>query len=453
MTAVAVTPSILAHAAGSWSGSHGRPGTSALGSATVMDGVWLQIALVLVLVLVNAVFSGSEVALISLREGRLRRLDDQGGRGRLVARLARDPNQFLSTTQIGITLAGFLASAAAAVTLSGPLVPLLDFLGGAAQPVAIVLVTVALTYVTLVVGELAPKRIALQRPEQWAMRAVRPLTVITALTRPVVWLLSRSTDLLVRLAGGDPSVQREAVTEGDVRDLVATEASFDPQHRTILIGAFKIAERRLRDVLVPRRDVVALSADLPVAEGVRMLVATTHGRAPVYRGDFDQVVGVAHLVDLVGAVGQVGERVRPALALPESLRVLDALRRLQTQRQTLAIVINEYGGTEGIVTVEDLLEELVGEIYDEFDTDSAGIRREPDGTVVLPGSFPMHDLADLGISLPEGPYATVAGLALQRFGRIPGVGETVEVDGWRIEVLAVQKRAITRLRLAPPGNG
>jgi magnesium and cobalt exporter, CNNM family len=205
-------------------------------------------------------------------------------------------------------------------------------------------------------------------------------------------------------------------------------------------------------VLVPRRDVVALPADLPVAEGVRTLVATTHGRAPVYRGDFDEVVGIAHLVDLVGAAGQVGARVRPALALPESLRVLDALRRLQTQRQTLAIVINEYGGTEGIVTIEDLLEELVGEIYDEFDTDSAGIRREPDGAVVLPGSFPMHDLADLGISLPEGPYATVAGLALQRFGRIPRVGETVEVEGWRIEVLAVQKRAITRLRLAPPGT-
>src|SRR5215218_830804 len=410
---------------------------------------WAEIGLVLVLVVVNAAFAGSEVALISLREGQLRRLDEQGGRGRLVARLARDPNQFLSTIQIGITLAGFLASAAAAVSLAEPLVPLLDFLGGAAELVAVVLVTAVLTYVTLVVGELAPKRIALQRPERWAKRAARPLTVITALTRPAVWLLSRSTDLLVRLAGGDPRVQREAVTEEEVRDLVATQASFSPQQRTILIGAFEIAERRLRDVLVPRRQVVALSANASVQEAVRTLVATTHGRAPVYRGDLDDVIGVAHLVDLVDARGRAAEHVRAALALPESLGVLDGLRRLQAERQTMAIVLNEYGGTEGIVTVEDLLEELVGEIYDEFDQDSAGIRREPDGSVVLPGSFPMHDLPDLGISLPEGPYTTIAGLALQRFGHIPEVGETVQADGWWLQVLAVERRAITRLRLKP----
>jgi putative hemolysin len=182
-----------------------------------MQGPWLQIGLVLLLVVVNAGFAGSEVALISLREGQLRRLEQQGGRGRLVARLARDPNQFLSTIQIGITLAGFLASAAAAITLAEPLVPVLDFLGGAAEAVAVVLVTIVLTYLTLVVGELAPKRIALQRPERWARLAARPLVLVTALTRPLVWLLSRSTDLLVRLAGADPSVQREAVTEAEVR--------------------------------------------------------------------------------------------------------------------------------------------------------------------------------------------------------------------------------------------
>jgi putative hemolysin len=417
-----------------------------------MEGIWLRLGLILVLVLVNAWFAGSEVALISLREGQLQRLEQEGGRGRLVARLARDPNQFLSTIQIGITLAGFLASAAAAVTLAEPLVPLLGFLDGAAELVAILLVTAVLTYVTLVVGELAPKRIALQRPERWARLAARPLAVTTALTRPLVWLLSRSTNALVRAVGADPSVQREAVTEEEVRDLVATQATFSPQQRTILVGAFEIAERRLRDVLVPRRDVVALAADLPAAEGVRMLVATTHGRAPVFRGGLDDVVGIAHLVDLVDASGTAAEHTRPALALPESLGVLDGLRRLQSERQTMAIVLNEYGGTEGIVTVEDLLEELVGEIYDEFDQDSAGIRPEADGSVVLPGDFPMHDLADLGMSLPEGPYTTVAGLALQRFGRVPAVGESVEVAGWRLEVLAAEKRAITRLRLVPVGD-
>jgi putative hemolysin len=414
-----------------------------------MRGPWAEIGLVLLLVVVNAGFAGSEVALISLREGQLRRLEQEGGRGQLVAQLARDPNQFLSTIQIGITLAGFLASAAAAVSLAEPLVPLLDFLGGAAELGAVLLVTIVLTYLTLVVGELAPKRIALQRPEPWAQRAARPLALVSKLTRPAVWLLSRSTDLLVRLAGGDPDLQRATVTEEEVRDLVATQATFSPQHRTILAGAFEIAERRLQEVLVPRRDVVALPADASVQEAVRRLVTTTHGRAPVYRGDLDDVVGVVTLQDLVDAGGRVAEHARPALALPESMGVLDALRRLQGERQQLAIVINEYGGTEGIVTVEDLLEELVGEIYDEFDADSRGIQRRPDGSLVLPGSFPLHDLPDLGISLPEGPYTTVAGLVLDRLGRLPDKGESVQIDGWRLDVLAVERHAITRLRLAP----
>jgi putative hemolysin len=413
---------------------------------------WAEIGLVLLLVLINAAFAGSEVALISLREGQLRRLEREGEQGRLVARLARDPNQFLSTIQIGITLAGFLASAAAAVSLAEPLVPLLGFLGRAADPVAVVLVTMVLAYLTLVVGELAPKRIALQRPERWARRAARPLAVISTLTRPAVWLLSTSTNLLVRLAGADPRRQREEVTEEEVRDMIATGSVFRPEQRRILSEAIEIGERRLHDVLVPRRDVVAIPADASVAEAIGMLVGTTHGRAPVHRGDLDEVVGLVTLQDLVGAEGPVASRVRPVVALPESMTVLDALRRLQAEREQLAIVLNEYGGTEGIVTVEDLLEELVGEIYDEFDPDSHGIHRQPDGSLVLPGSFPVHDLADLGIALPGGDYATLAGLVLDRMGHIPGKGESVEVDGWRLEVLDVENRAITRVRLVPLPN-
>jgi len=413
---------------------------------------WAEIGLVLLLVLINAAFAGSEVALISLREGQLRRLEREGEQGRLVARLARDPNQFLSTIQIGITLAGFLASAAAAVSLAEPLVPLLGFLGRAADPVAVVLVTMVLAYLTLVVGELAPKRIALQRPERWARRAARPLTVISTLTRPAVWLLSRSTNLLVRLAGADPRRQREEVTEEEVRDMIATGSVFRPEQRRILAEAIEVGERRLRDVLVPRRDVVAIPADASVAEAIGLLLGTTHGRAPVYRGDLDEVIGLVTLQDLVGAEGPVASRVRPVVALPESMTVLDALRRFQAEREQLAIVLNEYGGTEGIITLEDLLEELVGEIYDEFDPDSHGIHRQPDGSLVLPGSFPVHDLADVGISLPEGDYATLAGLVLDRMGRIPGEGEAVEVDGWRLEVLGVENHAITRVRLVPLPN-
>jgi putative hemolysin len=401
---------------------------------------------------VNAGFAGSEVALISLREGQLRRLEQEGGQGRLVARLARDPNQFLSTIQIGITLAGFLASAAAAVSLAQPLLPLLEFLGRAAEPVAVLLITVVLTYLTLVVGELAPKRIALQRPERWARRAARPLAVVSTVTRPAVWLLSKSTDLLVRLAGADPGRQREEMTEEEVRDMIVTGGVFRPEQRRLLSEAIEIGERRLSDVLVPRRDVVAIPAEATVQEAIQTLLETTHGRAPVYRGDLDEVLGLVTLQELIGAEAAVADCVRPVLALPESMGVLDALRRLQAERGQLAIVLNEYGGTEGIVTVEDLLEELVGEIYDEFDPDSHGIHRQPDGSFILPGSFPVHDLPDLGVSLPEGDYATVAGLILERLGRIPVAGDTVQVDRWRLEVLAMDRNAIGRVRLTPAGH-
>jgi putative hemolysin len=414
-----------------------------------MSGIGLEIGLVVVLMVVNAAFAGSEVALISLREGQLRRLEAEGGRGRLVAELARDPTQFLSTVQIGITLAGFLASAVAAVSLARPLVQPLGFLGRWAEPAAVVAVTVVLTFTSLVVGELAPKRIALQRSEGWARAAARPLAAISVAARPLVWLLSVSSDALVRLAGVDPAAQREPVTEEEVRDMIATQPSFPTEQRTILVGALELTERRLREVLVPRRDVVALPADLPVAEAVRRMAAAARVRAPVYRGDLDDVAGVANLVDLVDATGRVGDHCRPATALPESLTVLPALRRMQRERQPLAIVINEYGGTEGIVTVEDLLEELVGELSDEFDRDVADVRREPDGSLVLPGSFPVHDLPDVGVDLPEGPYATVAGLVLDRLGRIPAGGETVTVGDWLLEVLEVDRNTVERLRLRP----
>jgi putative hemolysin len=215
------------------------------------------------------------------------------------------------------------------------------------------------------------------------------------------------------------------------------------------VEAIEVGERRLSGVLVPRRDVVALPADASAQDGIRTLVETGHSRAPVYRDDLDDVLGSVHLRDLVGVDGRVADHVRPALALPESMGVLDALRRLQAEREQLAIVINEYGGVEGIVSLEDLLEELVGEIFDEFDPDSQAIQRQPDGSILLPGSFPVHDLPDLGISLPEGAYATLAGLILDRLGHLPEEGEAVEVAGWRLEVLAVERRAITRVRLVP----
>ncbi|HWH34764.1 MAG TPA: hemolysin family protein [Acidimicrobiales bacterium] len=410
-----------------------------------------ELALVAVLIVINAAFAGSEIALVSLREGQLRRLAESGPRGEALARLAADPNQFLATIQIYITLAGFLASAAAAASFAESLERPLSFLGAAAQPVALVLVTLVLTYFSLVLGELAPKRVALQRSEGWGLAVARPLAALSVLSRPAVWVLSRSTDLAVRAMGGDPGAQREEISGDEVRDMVATQSAFTPDQRGLLEGVFELDDRSLSQVFVPRPDVVAFDRSQPAPEVLDAMVATGHSRAPIHEGDLDRVVGIVHLRDLVGAGGPVGAVARPALVLPETSRVLDALRRLQADRQQIAVVISEHGGVEGIVTMEDLVEEIVGEIYDEFDPDLASAHHDERGELVLPGSFPIHDLTDLDVELPEGDYATVAGLVLAHLGHLPEVGEVAEVGGWRIEVAAMNRRAIAQVRLRPAG--
>jgi putative hemolysin len=416
-----------------------------------VNGLWPQLALVAVLVLLNAAFAGTEMALVSLREGQLQGLEQRSGTGALVARLARDPNNFLATIQVGITLAGFLASAAAAVSLAEPLGELLSFLGGAARPVSIVVVTLLLSYVTLVLGELAPKRVAMQRAERWAVMAARPLFLLSTVTRPVVWLLSRSTDLAVRLMGGDPNLQREEVTEAELREMVGTQPTFTPKQRLIIDGAFEISERTLDEVLRPRPDVLVLEADCTADRALHALAESGHSRAPVaHDGNLDDVVGLVHLRDLLDQGDRpVVEVATELAAFPETAGVLDVLHEMQARRVQLALVVDEHGAAAGIVTVEDLLEELVGEIYDESDRDVIGVRRDPDGSLVMPGRFPVHDLVDVGIDdMPEGPYATVAGLVLDHLGRVPEVpGDIVSVAGRTIEVLAVDGRAITEVRI------
>ncbi|HEX5596832.1 MAG TPA: hemolysin family protein [Micromonosporaceae bacterium] len=415
-----------------------------------MDGYGIRIALVLALVLLNAAFSGSEMALISLRETQLQRLARGSAAQQRLARLARDPNRFLATIQLGITLAGFLAAAAAAVSLAEPLVGPLGFLGTAAEPVAVVLVTMVLTFVTLVLGELAPKRIAMQRAERWALLAARPMELLATVSRPAVWLLGHTTNLVVRLAGGDPHLRREEITTDELREMVVAQRGFSPEQREILSGAFEIVDRTLREILVPRRDVTSLPADLPVGPALRRLTSAARSRAPVTGpAGLDDVLGIVHLRDLVDAAGVVGERVRPALFLPETLRVSDALRQMRQERRQLAVVVDERGATAGIVAMEDLLEEVVGEIYDETDRDVQAAVHETDGGLLVPGGFPLHDLPDLGIEVhADGDYTTVAGLVLDRLGHIPTrPGETVRLPGLTAQVVEVADRAITRVRL------
>jgi putative hemolysin len=424
-----------------------------------VDGYGSQILLVVVLILANAAFSGSEMALISLRESQIQRLERTSRGGRVLARLSRDPNRFLATIQIGITLAGFLASATAAVSLAEPLIKPLSFLGTGARPASIVLVTIVLTFLTLVFGELAPKRIAMQRAEGWALIAARPLDWIATASRPVIWLLGKSTDLVVRVFGVDPRAGREEISAEEIRELVVAQRGFTAQQREIISGAFDITDRTVREILVPRRDVTTLPASATTEEAMRLLAESGHTRAPVVgEAGLDDTVGVVHLRDLLGKEGTAADAARPAMLLPETLSVSEAMRQLRHQREQFALVIDERGAVDGIVTMEDLVEEVVGEIYDETDRDIEMVVHESEGVMLLPGSFPLHDLPDLGVDihrLGDLDYTTVAGLVLDRLGHIPTApGESVKAPGFTVEVAEVTGRAITkvRLRLNPRGK-
>jgi putative hemolysin len=409
-----------------------------------MSEVAPQLVLIVVLVAINAAFAGTELALVSLREGQLQRLESRSATGAILAGLAREPNRFLATIQIGITLAGFLASAAAAVSLAEPLEGPLSFLGGAARPASVIVVTLLLAYLTLVFGELAPKRVALQKAERWGLVMARPLSLLSKITRPIVWFLSKSTDVAVRILGGDPTRQREEVTEEELREMVAAQPTFTDEQRQIMEGAFEIAERSLDEILVPRHDVYVLDASWTPEEALERLVRSGHTRAPVAPDrNLDRTVGFVHLRQLVGDHDvPLAELATDLVAFPDAARALTTLRELQSRRMQIALVVNEHGGSSGIVTVEDLVEELVGEIYDETDPDHATVRHDDDGTIVLPGRFPVHDLPDIGVALPGGDYATVAGLVLKRLGRLPNVGDTVTLDGFELEVREVRRHSI-----------
>jgi putative hemolysin len=415
-----------------------------------MDSVSVALALIGLLILLNAVFAGSELALISLHRGEVERLTNRGRAGRALARLLHDPNRFLATIQLGVTLTGFLASATAAVALATLTARYLGGLGAAAEPVAVVLVTIGLTLITLVVGELTPKRLALQHPTGWALVMSRPLDALARLATPVIWLLSRATNACVRLLGGDPGATRHEPTEQQIADLVGSHGVYGHAHRRIITSALTLGQRSLKEVVVPRRDVLALPEDLAAAEALQRLVRSGHSRAPVYRDTFDDADRVVAAIALVGSQGRVRDHARSVPALPETLDVVEGLHRLQSSRRQLALVVDEYGGVEGIVTVEDLVEELVGDIYDEHDRPQERPSRRDDGALELPGRFPVHELEQVGIQLTaRRSAATVGGLVSLQLGRLPDPGDVVEVEGYRITVLSVAGRAVRRLLVEP----
>ncbi|RZU33117.1 hemolysin family protein [Blastococcus saxobsidens] len=427
-----------------------------------MSDVWLNIVMVIAFVLVGGVFAGAEIALVSLRESQVRAMGEQGGRrGLAVQKLLKDPNQFLAAVQVGVTLAGFFSAAFGASTLSAPLADWMQTRGlseGLSGTLALVLVTIAISYVSLVVGELTPKRLALQRAEGFALLVAAPLNAIAKLSRPVIWLLSKSTNGLVRLVGADPKASGEAISQEELRDLVAAHESLSSDERRLIDEVFRAGEREVREVMTPRTEVQFLDASMTASRAAKLVAESNWSRFPVAGRDQDDVLGFVHVRDLflpnhpAGRAATVGDLAREVKRLPGTAGVLTVLSEMRRENQHLAIVVDEYGGTDGIVTLEDLIEEVIGEIYDEYDEEvEPDAKQSPDAPREVDGLLNLDDFTEAtGLQLPEGPYETAAGFVLAELGRLPEVGDAVEVEGRRLEVLELDGRRIARLRVSPP---
>ncbi len=422
-----------------------------------MTDVLLSSALILVLILLGGIFVASEIALISLRESQVVRLGEKGRRGRRVMLLSANPNRFLAAVQIGVTAAGFLSAAFGEARLSSHLAPHLEDLGlsaGLADVLSLVVITLAISYIAITLGELVPKRLALQRAEGTALLLAPVVDRFARISRPVIWLLSRSTDVVVRLLGGDPTAGRESISEEELRGLVAAHESLTKDERKLIDEVFAAGERLLREVMVPRTEVDFLEASMTVARAAKITSTAPHSRYPVARDNQDDIVGFVHVRDLLLPVAKarttrVGDLARPVLMLPDTKKVLAALSEMRRESHHLAIVVDEYSGTAGIATMEDLIEELVGDIRDEYDVPEAGAPRRRGGVLEVDGLLNLDEVEEqTGVRLPEGPYETLGGFVMAILGHLPRVGEAVEVDGHRLTVSKLDGRRVARVKVA-----
>ena len=411
-----------------------------------------DLATVAGLILLGSFFVAAEIALISLRESQVRQLSTRGKRGAKLSNVASNPSRFLAAVQVGVTVCGFLSAALGAERLGVYVIPQLVELGlsdDAANVTSLVGVTLVIAYFSLVFGELVPKRLALFRTEEISLWSAGPIDFTAKFIRPVIWLLSKSTDMVVRLFGIDPKEQRSQMSEEELLDLVTGHAALTAEERDIVEEVFNASERQVHEVMVPRTEVDFMDASLTVGKAIALAVDRAHSRYPVVRGSTDEVIGFIHVRDLldttlVSAGGKIQELVRNIMFLPGTKGVLPALTEMRNQRQHLAIVLDEYGGTDGIVTLEDLVECLIGDIKDEYDTDEVDVSVESrTGDFEVDGLISIDDLREeTGIEIPDGPYETASGFVMHFLGRIPIAHDVVSINGIRITVLTMEgKRA------------
>ncbi|MCK2035740.1 hemolysin family protein [Microbacterium sp. SSW1-49] len=414
------------------------------------DLLW-NIALVFAFVLIGGVFAATEMALVTLRESQITAIGQRGRRGAKVAALARNPNTFLSAVQIGVTVAGFASAAYGATSIAPSVAPVLESWGMAAPlslTVATLVLTLVIAYLSLVLGELVPKRLAIQRNAQFAYAVAPALNGFATVMRPVIWLLSVSTNALVRVLGGDPHKTADEMTDEEVREIVASHQGLPDDERRILDDVLSLRGRQISEVMRPRPEVVALDETFTVGEAIAQARELPFSRYPVSDKSIDDITGFVHVRDLFEAVAEeptqaLSTLVRPILYIPSTARVLPTLTRLRAEGHHIAVVVDEYGGTDGLVTLEDLVEEVVGEIFDEYDTAELEVAGG-----AIDGRLNLQDFEEAtGIELPRGSSDTIAGFVTEQLGRLAVVGDVVEVEGATIQVAELDRRRIARVRV------
>ncbi len=441
------------------------------GSSTSGDPVF-DLAVVVILILVGGFFAASEMALITVKRHRLSQLADDGNNAaRTAQRLVQDPSRFLATIQIAITFLGFLSGAVGAVAFSPGLADLIrripwTWLQEAANTIAFVVMTLVIATASIIVGELVPKTLALNFPERLALLVSRPIGVLQRLLSPIVWAVSRSSTLLVRLLGGTEKPQGGYLSTEELKLLVETgseQGGIEEEEKEMIHGVIELGDKRVHEVMVPRIGIRAVNVSDPLDEVLEMIIAAGHSRLPVFEESLDNIVGILYAKDLLPylkgnarANGQIDIRtlVRSPVYVPESKAVDELLHDMQTAKRHIAIVVDEYGGTAGLVTMEDVVEEIVGEIQDEYDTEEdmvEPVESTDELAFRLDGRVSMDDLRDLfdlsdDDETDEEAYDTVGGFIVHRVGRIPLPGaETPFRDDVMLRVEAAEPRRVARV--------
>ena len=422
--------------------------------------IGISIVVTFLLVLVNGYFSMSEMALVNAKHVLLQKDADEGDKkAQRALSLASDSGQFLATIQVAITLVGFFASAAAATNLSDPLAQWLSgfgvgWLSVIAPGLAPVLITLIVSYLSIVVGELVPKRMALADAERVSKTVAGPLMVFQKVARPLVALTSASANGLSRLLRIKNADERQSVSEEEIKYMVTDNDELLPDEKRMIHDILDLGDMTVHEIMQPRVDMILVEDTETVRQAVDRMRGTGYSRLPVFHEDIDRIVGIVHYKDLVGPLmdGKENEPVADyayeALFVPETKDLFPLLSEMQTNRQQMAIVVDEYGGTDGLITVEDIVEEIVGEIIDESDIENKFITPLSDGTWLVDGRFPVEDALKLGWPVTESDdYETMAGWLMGMIDFVPQVGDEFEFGGYRFKIQAMRRRRISNIRV------